>query len=106
MASADSKRLQDQLRHKLKATEIDAGKRDHIWWEVRDPDDGMILGFAKFSRGPRETLGNHLLDILARTLGLSSARQVQELASCPLSGKEALAIMRSAQAANNPAPNS
>lgn len=89
MAHLDSANVAAVLRKKLKAESV---QKDHTFLYIYN-DTGIRIAQTKISHGPAHTLGNSLLNQIARQLRPDSPQSLVHLVDCTLERDEALAVM-------------
>lgn len=90
MASIDSDRLNSALTGKMRAT---VEHKHHIYYSIYD-DDNVKLAVTSMSHGTKRTLGDRVAGLMARQLHLDNASSLVQLANCPLSRENAVAMMK------------
>jgi hypothetical protein len=90
MASLDSDEVIRALKIKLGCRE-DVG-RDHIRYELWDGE--MLLSRTKVSHGAKHTIGESLINKMARQIGLGTNSNFVGLVKCSKSKDECLKIVR------------
>src|SRR2546422_10225898 len=91
MASLDSDKVAAALENKL-GCEVDRKKRDHNYFWVKEDD--VVLARTKISKGPKHTLPDYLVTMMARQLQLGVAGNLVKLVGCALDKEDCLAIIR------------
>jgi len=90
MATLESDEVDSALGGKL-GCEVDRKKRDHNWYWVKD--QGRYVTSTKISKGARHTLGNDLVLLMARQLGLGVAGNLVKFVKCKIDKPECMKII-------------
>src|SRR6266567_8412571 len=93
MASLDSDKVDAALEGKL-GCEVDRKKKDHNFFWVKEND--VVLARTKISKGPKHTLSDNLVTMMARQLQLGVAGNLVKFVGCTLCKDDCLAIIRAA----------
>ncbi len=93
MASLESDKVDGALENKL-GCEVDRKGRDHNFYWVKEND--IVLARTKISKGPKHTLSDTLVTMMARQLQLGVAGNLVKFVACTLSKDGALDIIRAA----------
>ena len=89
MATLESDKVDAMLRNKMKAE-----RRDSVDWRyVIYNSEGKQISVTRISKGAKHTLSAGRISLMARQMGLNTARQLVDLTSCSLSREEALKII-------------
>ncbi len=96
MASLESDKVDAILERKL-GCEVDRKTRDHNYFYVKENE--VFLSKTKISKGPKHTLDNTLVMLMARQLQLGVAGNLVKLVNCNLNKDECLAIIRASSGA-------
>ena len=89
MATLESDKVDSALRNKMKAE-----RRDSVDWRYIIYDSqGRQVSATRISKGAKHTLSANRVSLMARQLGLGTAKQLVDLTSCTLSREAALRII-------------
>jgi len=92
MASLDSDKVRQQLQTKLGCKE-ETGK-DHYWYNLED-GKGNLLSRTKVSLGAKHTIGDTIIQKMARQIRLGTTKNFVAMVNCTKDTNECLAIIYS-----------
>lgn len=93
MASLDSDKVDAALENKL-GCEVDRTHADHNIYYVRENE--VFLARTKISKGPKHTLSDTLVMLMARQLQVGGSGNLAKLVRCTMDKNECLDIIRAA----------
>ncbi len=102
MATLESDKVDAALETKL-GCEVDRKKKDHNYFWVKE--NNVVLARTKISKGPKHTITENLVTMMARQLQLGVAGNLVKFVGCTLGKDDCLAIIRAASGIK-PAPAS
>ncbi len=91
MPALDSDKVDKSLRKKL-AAQVDEDVHDK-YYLILD-EEGHEIASTSISHGPKYTISDRLVTLMARQLCLGKTKNFVNLVRCPLSGDEALKIIK------------
>lgn len=92
MATLESDVVHEKLSSKLHC-KVDTKKRDHNWYFVEDTN-GTCISRTFMSKGAKHTLGDTLVLLMAKQLGLGTSANFVNFVGCSIEKDECLTIIR------------
>jgi hypothetical protein len=92
MATIESDKADAALAGKM-GCEVDRSKRDHNFFFVKE--NGMVLSSTKISKGSKHTLGEDLVSVMGKKLGLGGGGNFVKFVSCKIDRDAAIKLIQS-----------